>query len=935
MRQAFKASVIVSLLIVSTAAVSVTPFLTFVGSAETPDTIYILADGTIDPATAPITTSDKTTYTLTGDISGTIVIERSDIVLDGSGYTVSSSGIERYGIYMNSVSGVTVKDMVVSGFDGSQFYQYYGIFVVHCPDCVFTGITFTSNDRGIYISQSNSVVKYCTGTYNEVTVYTIGSPDVEIDSCQFSLNKHGIIIGMNSYRARIIDCTLNSNTNTGLSILPGSDDCVVSGNTANNNYNGFFCEYADDCVFSDNTANSNEGANFYLQAYPFSGTTYRCILENNVATNAKYGIRTERCYGFILIDNEIKDNKYGLHLANSRYFTLTGNKISGSDVSFNVGAGYLNYVIYDTTIYYHDIDTTNTIDGKPIYYYYDTPALKWDFSDAGFIGLVKSGGTVKNAVMHNNSCGVLIIESPNVVVEDCSLYDNLGSGIIASFSDGCTFINNKIFSNYMGLDIQKSQYCTGQGNEIFNNLESGIYLRFTDNSVLMKNIVSNCGDQGIWLSNSNHLTMKENNVKGCKFNFAMQDTQYVDHDIDTSNLLDNRPMYYYVDVPIISKTDFSDASFIGFVRSSGTIDNAMISNTAPGILLYDADGTQVLDSEVKDTGSGVITVQSDDCRFVNNIVKDTLGTGMYIYQSERCILENNIIKACTNWGVRLISSPFGVMDSNVVIDCGYYGLSFASDCTFSNNVVMGCQGGASVGGSNCVISNNEIKNNVETGLTLYGSNHEVTSNTISHSASYGIYGGCSGSTFIDNNIMRNGRGIYLYSATDCVFDRNTVMMNDIEGFYLRSATSCQLSDNFIHRNLVGVCLDGPTDCSLESNTIQMGTQGIVVNLATSLSMQWNNIKSNIVGLAFSNTDPTASIEIYQNNFLRNDVPLIGDYYDDWSWDDGSGHGNYWSDYAGKDDGSGGGTAGDGIGDTLLPHLGVDYYPYMQQDGWVP
>lgn len=49
------------------------------------DTVYIRADGRIEPVTAPISTLDNVTYTVTGNINESIVIERSDIIFDGAG----------------------------------------------------------------------------------------------------------------------------------------------------------------------------------------------------------------------------------------------------------------------------------------------------------------------------------------------------------------------------------------------------------------------------------------------------------------------------------------------------------------------------------------------------------------------------------------------------------------------------------------------------------------------------------------------------------------------------------------------------------------------------------------------------------------------------------------------------------------------------------
>jgi hypothetical protein len=57
--------------------------------AEWTGTVYIRADGRIDPPDAPIITCDNRTYTLTDNIDCGIVVERDNIIVDGAGYTVT------------------------------------------------------------------------------------------------------------------------------------------------------------------------------------------------------------------------------------------------------------------------------------------------------------------------------------------------------------------------------------------------------------------------------------------------------------------------------------------------------------------------------------------------------------------------------------------------------------------------------------------------------------------------------------------------------------------------------------------------------------------------------------------------------------------------------------------------------------------------------
>jgi hypothetical protein len=58
-------------------------------------TISINADGSINPPTAPISTSDNVTYTFTDNITDSIYVLRDNATIDGNGYTLQGSYSER------------------------------------------------------------------------------------------------------------------------------------------------------------------------------------------------------------------------------------------------------------------------------------------------------------------------------------------------------------------------------------------------------------------------------------------------------------------------------------------------------------------------------------------------------------------------------------------------------------------------------------------------------------------------------------------------------------------------------------------------------------------------------------------------------------------------------------------------------------------------
>ncbi len=87
--------------------------------------VYIRADGTVDPSSAPIQ-RDGDVYVLTGNISSEadgVRIERSNITLDGSGFTVEgSSSSDSAGIYLANKANVTIRNLLIREFS-------YGIYL--------------------------------------------------------------------------------------------------------------------------------------------------------------------------------------------------------------------------------------------------------------------------------------------------------------------------------------------------------------------------------------------------------------------------------------------------------------------------------------------------------------------------------------------------------------------------------------------------------------------------------------------------------------------------------------------------------------------------------------------------------------------------------------------------------------------------------------
>jgi parallel beta-helix repeat protein len=102
---------------------------------EASGTIYIRADGSIDPPTAPIRREDDL-YTFTGDIYDQIVVQRNNIIIDGNRYTVQGSG--GTGVLLSGMNNVTIKYANIKDFDE-------GIMLDFSSGNIISGNNITAN----------------------------------------------------------------------------------------------------------------------------------------------------------------------------------------------------------------------------------------------------------------------------------------------------------------------------------------------------------------------------------------------------------------------------------------------------------------------------------------------------------------------------------------------------------------------------------------------------------------------------------------------------------------------------------------------------------------------------------------------------------------------------------------------------------------------
>jgi parallel beta-helix repeat protein len=197
-------------------------------------TIYIRANGEVEPLTAPISSDDNITYTLTGNIDGAVVIERSNIMIDGNGFIIQGDG-DLDGVYLGSVDNVTIKNMTVALFDN-------GIHLSNSSGSRIAGNNITNSAHQGILLQNSSSISIFENRIDYGGIDLSYSPNCSI--WKNNVNYGGIPLFYSSYcniSENIIDyggsigllysSYANITRNSGGIGLSGSSFCIISGNS--------------------------------------------------------------------------------------------------------------------------------------------------------------------------------------------------------------------------------------------------------------------------------------------------------------------------------------------------------------------------------------------------------------------------------------------------------------------------------------------------------------------------------------------------------------------------------------------------------------------------------------------------------------------------------------------------------------------------------
>lgn len=426
------------------------------------------------------------------------------------------------------------------------------------------------------------------------------------------------------------------------------------------------------------------------------------------------------------------------------------------------------------------------IDDTDVNYNWGKTALENEWCSGS--GTLNDPYTIENVIIDGQSSGNCIeIRNSNVffTIMNCIVY-NSGiypyAGIFLYNTHNGTLLNNDCSYNTDGIALDLCINNTIIENNITNINDSGIRIRHSFDNKILGNAINSCSEYCIYLEDSWRTIVSGNLMENAGLGVQGDPEALVSNDIDSTNLVNGKKLYYLTNEISLSKENFTNAGQIILINCSNSlVSNLNITQTSIGIILYYCNNNQIMNNNF--TGNKVYGI------YLNNGVNNTI--------SKNIASENRYGIYLMGW-VHLDTCSNNNISGNIVNnnDCGI----FLEACV--NNTIM----------------ENEIIDNMEFGIFLDASSYTIVEHNLISGSNHGF--------FLTDT----------YSYTHNYFSNyNKFSYNNITGgHYKQSGISWDfgdfgiISNNFLNDSCFGIEIKHVINTTICNNVIRNSQMAILL-----------------------------------------------------------------------------------------------------------
>jgi len=412
-------------------------------------------------------------------------------------------------------------------------------------------------------------------------------------------NYSGNVVNITADNVEITGFTIqNSGHDSYHGVYSTSNNNSISHNTIVNNGDG---------IKIYKSSNNSVSGNFVVNNDYGVALSWYCdnnSISGNFVVNNDYGVALSwYCDNNSISGNNITSSEYGIFLHTCSDSFLQGNLLNGNQYGFGVEGFELNH-------YFASIDTSNLVDGNPIYYLINQQELtinKATHPQIGFLALINSTDiSVENLNLTKNKQGVLLAYTNNTTIKNNTIVNNDDGIYLYNSSNNDISLNNITLNNHDGIKIYLSSNNSISENNITTNNYDGIFLSRSSNNTISLNSITFNNDDGIRLYRfCDHNCISRNNITNSKYGIGLPYCN--NNSITENNIMENR---FGVHVSVSSNHSITG--------------NSITANIDYGIYLHKSYNNSIIGNEIADNGIGIRFQSSlDNVIYENNIVDNT------------------------------------------------------------------------------------------------------------------------------------------------------------------------------------------------------------------------------------------------------------------------------------------------------------------------